>query len=313
MQLFSPDGYSVKPSQFFIRLIALLLLMLVGNIVFLGIAAVISLVVWGYNFFEHPELLVSFTNPDSLPIVKLFQALQTVGLFLIPGVIWAWFYTKPVKKSLHLRGVMGVEVVITMILLIILAIPMINWLAELNVQIVFPEWLKSLENTFRSSEARAEAFMVSLLKTDSVFVFFINLIVVAVLPAIAEEVFFRGVLQNEIERITQNSLWAVLITAFIFSAFHFQFFTFLPRFVLGIMLGLVYVWSRNLWVPVLLHFINNGLTVFAWFWFTPEVINKEIDTLGTYQNMWILTLLSIVLVGSVLYYVRNYFRKQYHN
>lgn len=310
MQLFSPNEYSIKPSQVIIRLIGLLLLMLVGNIVFIGISAFISYIVWGYNFFANPAFLTVLSNPDMLPIVKLFQALQTVGLFLFPGIVWAWFYTKPIKKSFMLGKFIRAEMVLFLFLLVLVAVPMINWLAELNGQIVFPDGLKSLEYSFRSNEARAESFMFALLKTDSVFVLFVNLFVVAVLPAVAEEVFFRGVLQNEIERSMRHSVWAVLITAFIFSAFHFQFFTFLPRFILGIILGLVYVWSRNLWMPIVFHFFNNAMTVIAWFWFSPEIINENIDTLGTYNNMWMLALLSTLVVSLFLYYVRYYFRKQ---
>lgn len=313
MQFISSTNNSGNVSQFLLRLLSLLILMLVGNMVFLGLSAFISIAVWDYNFFENPAMLTSFSNAEMLPIIKLFQALQTIGLFLIPGIVWAWFYTKPVHKSLMIGNSVRLEVVFAMLLLIIVAIPMINGLADINGALVFPDWLKELEQSFRSTENRAEHFMVALLKTDNVGIMLVNMFIVAVLPAVAEEVFFRGVLQNELERTFKNPIAAIVITAIIFSAFHFQFFTFLPRFILGMMMGLVYFWSRNIWVPIVLHFFNNALTVITWFWFSPEVINSSLDTVGTLNHYWVLSLLSTALVITVLYFTRWYFTKLHHS
>jgi membrane protease YdiL (CAAX protease family) len=87
----------------------------------------------------------------------------------------------------------------------------------------------------------------------------LNIMIIAVLPAISEELIFRGVFQKIFQNIFRSGHLAVWFTSFLFSAIHLQFYGFLPRFILGLIFGYLFLWSRNLWFPVIAHFINNAV------------------------------------------------------
>ncbi|WP_462281740.1 lysostaphin resistance A-like protein [Salinivirga cyanobacteriivorans] len=307
--------YHKRPTatQFLVRLLMLLFMMVAGNLIFVGLAAGVSIVVWDYNFFSQPEMLAQISNSSMLPVVRFFQAMQTIGMFLFPGIAWALLYDKPVMRGLDIKKSISTEAIFGTLLMVIVALPMINALAAINEALNLPEWLNALEQNFRSTEARAMEFMEALLNTESIGTLFINLLVIGVLPAISEEVLFRGVLQKEFNRITRKPILSVIIAAIVFAALHYQFFTFLPRVALGVMLGLVYLWSKNLWVPIALHFFNNGLSVLAWFWLSPEQIDGSVDNIGTPTFMWPLAIVSVILLVALMYGLHQHFRKHHHS
>ena len=88
-----------------------------------------------------------------------------------------------------------------------------------------------------------------------------NLLVFAVLAGICEEFFFQGSLQPLLTNWTKNPHIGILLTALIFSALHFQFYGFIPRFLLGVYLGYLFYWSRSLWLPILAHVLHNALSI----------------------------------------------------
>jgi hypothetical protein len=89
----------------------------------------------------------------------------------------------------------------------------------------------------------------------------LNLLVCALLPAVCEEFFFRGTLQQVLQRWCKNSHVAIWLTGFIFSAIHLQIDGFLARWLLGAYLGYLLVWSGSLWLPILAHFLHNALSI----------------------------------------------------
>jgi membrane protease YdiL (CAAX protease family) len=124
--------------------------------------------------------------------------------------------------------------------------------------------------------------------------------VIALIPAIGEELLFRGVIQGSIFKNT-NIHVAVLLTSIIFSAFHLQFYGFLPRMVLGILLGYSLAWSGSLWLPVLIHFINNGAAVvFAWFSGLDQLPFNQ-DLIGTEPgDEWIIASSFVMTAGAMI-------------
>ena len=114
---------------------------------------------------------------------------------------------------------------------------------------------------------------------DSTGQFLLGIIVIAVLPAVGEELLFRGCIQNQLFNITRNTHLAIWITAFFFSAIHVQFLGFVPRMLLGALFGYLYFWSGNLLVPMLAHFFNNGLQIFLLYAYQREGFTYNIDEL----------------------------------
>lgn len=103
--------------------------------------------------------------------------------------------------------------------------------------------------------------MVNMINLDNPAELAVSIFVLAFIPALCEEALFRGGFQNYMHRAT-GKLWrSVIVVSLIFSAIHFSAYGFLSRFVLGIVLGLLFAYSGKLWLPILAHFINNAAAV----------------------------------------------------
>ena len=120
------------------------------------------------------------------------------------------------------------------------------------------------------------------------------------MPAIGEEFFFRGVLQRLFSEWFRNAHVAIIVTAFIFSAIHFQFYGFIPRFLLGLFLGYMFYWSGTLWLPIIIHFINNGLAVLVAFLAARGLLNVDFETFGSSEN-WFVNVSSIVIISALIF------------
>ena len=134
----------------------------------------------------------------------------------------------------------------------------------------------------------------------------------ALLPALAEELSFRGTLQQIIckgqsDQIPSTKVHvAIWITAFIFSAIHMQFYGFVPRMLMGAMFGYIFVWTGSLWVPMTMHFVNNGLAVLAYYFFGQ---NSSADTIGTGATWWVgVVSLIITSLGLLIFYRKTHTR-----
>ena len=191
---------------------------------------------------------------------KSMQLILSLFSFLIPPVILGYmWYNKPME-AYSLNRKPSIKMVILAVLLIVALSPGINLLSYLNEQIGLPEFMKGIEQYFKDLEALAATLTEQMLKMNSTGDLLVNLFVMAVVPAFCEELYFRGTLQNIFSE-NRNKHAAIWIVAIIFSLIHFQMYGFIPRMILGALLGYLLVWSGSLWVPVIAHFTNNALAV----------------------------------------------------
>lgn len=192
--------------------------------------------------------------------------------------------------------------IVSTIFLILLAQPVIGWTGELNSHLSFPRWLAFLEEWMKRTELQGELITEAFLSTTSVKGLLVNVFMIALLPAFAEEILFRGTLASLLKSATRNVHVAVFISAFIFAAIHLQFYGFLPRFLLGMALGYLFFWSGSLWLPVVAHFTNNFLSVIVEFLYRSGYIRTNAEEFGTANETW-LTVLSLVAVSGILYFI----------
>ena len=184
-------------------------------------------------------------------------------------------------------------------LTLILAIPFLNALALFNSEMMLPQWMHSLEVRIKSMEETAGRLTGLFLTGGDGFTLALNMFMIAVLPALGEEFLFRGVIQRLLTEWTTNKHVGVWMAAFIFSFIHFQFYGFLPRFLLGLYFGYLLVWSSCIWVPVTGHFINNGVAVLYYHFSTKPMGETNMDKLGTskeYNYVLYLSIISTVLL-----------------
>ncbi len=126
-------------------------------------------------------------------------------------------------------------------------------------------------------ELSREAQEAALININSFSRYIISLIVIALLPAIFEEIFFRGCMQNIFTKWFKGPWLAILLTAFIFSIIHLSFYGFLVRFALGAVLGFIFYYSGSLWLSILFHFLFNGIQVTILYIMTMKGIKEAKD------------------------------------
>lgn len=199
-------------------------------------------------------------NLNQVNALKFLVFMQSFGGFLVPALLFAKLKF-PEGDFLRLNTKTSFILVILGIFILITSTPFIDLIYYLNQQMKLPAALSSLEKLINDAEHADDQLTTLLLKSPQTIDLFINLIVIAVIPAIAEELIFRGCVQQVLREWTKNTHIAIWGTAFIFSFIHFQFYGFVPRVLLGAMLGYLFVWSGSLWVPIIAHAFNNGAQV----------------------------------------------------
>ena len=125
---------------------------------------------------------------------------------------------------------------------------------------------------------------------------------IGIIPAIGEELFFRGVLQRIFSGMTRNYHWGIWITAVLFSLVHSKVFTFLPILILGALFGYLLVWTKSIWVPILAHFVNNTTAVLLYYLSNTGKIKEETLDYGAKSDVWPFVIISAVLTAGIIWY-----------
>lgn len=222
-------------------------------------------------------------NTREILILKFAQITYAIGLFVIPYFIYKWVsdnrydYTV-MKSSLNWKHTVLFAVTI------VLAVPFINAMAAWNSGISLPGFLADLEYWVRSKEEVANALIELFLSMNTPGDFVFNLVLIAFIPAISEELFFRGMMQPLVVKSIKNIHVAIWTTAFLFSFLHLQFLGFLPRMVLGAVLGYAAHWSGSLIVPMAGHLANNALALTLSWLAQRNLISSRFDTIGSERD-----------------------------
>ncbi|MCR5193673.1 MAG: CPBP family intramembrane metalloprotease [Bacteroidales bacterium] len=243
---------------------------------------------------------------DGVAAKMTMQVVTQVITFAGTAFFFAYlFYDKPLR-CLGLNSTHAIVVKLLMASLILVALlPVSDWLTRMNDSWHLPQSLASFEESMRSMGEKAQAELEVFLNRTSVGALIGNLFVLAFVPAICEELLFRGALQRLFCRMLSNHHVAIWITAALFSLFHGELFAFLPRFVLGAALGYLFYYSSSIWINVMAHFLNNALAVVLFY----LACNGYIDT-GFTESLnapWYLALLGLVvaIILFLLFFARN--------
>ena len=236
-----------------------------------------------------------YADPSMLTFLRGMLVIQFLSLYIIPVFLFARLCDSKPGDYLGLRSAHSIYFILGVVVLLV-ALPFVDWTGTINRSLI-PEstwigkWMKSMEE----DTAKQIAFM---LKGQSIKDLILNLIFVAVFAGVGEELFFRGVLQRLFIKAFKNPWPGILLAAFIFSAIHLQFYGFIPRFVLGILLGVIYWYSGSIWPAIIAHFAYDALAVVV-IHFKPEMADKDGVTVGV-ANQSILALVSLVLIISII-------------
>ena len=261
-----------------------------------------------------------FPQPFSLSSLKWIQLFQAAAMFLLPPLCMAYLWsTKPLEwlqlstpttkdfdsaeKSLSPQGKLGGKLIILAIGIMLVALPAINMLSYLNQQMVLPAFLEPLEAWMKAKEESATQLTEAFMAAHSLGGLIINLLLLAVLPAISEELTFRAVLQKLFtpqRNIASAQHIAIWCSAILFSAIHMQFYGFIPRMLMGALFGYALVWTGSLWIPIIMHLTNNAMAVLLYFTATRAGWDKAIlDTIGTNDTLWLGIASLFITIGGI--------------
>lgn len=281
------------------KLIFALFIILSSFLLTFLIGFLLAIPIFKVNLSELNSVLSDYSDPGNLKFLKYLQTIQSIGLFIVPAFVIGYLFN---KKSIHYLklNIRATPVTIVLCVLIFLsAIPMISALAHWNQNMHFPEWMSGIENWMIEKEESAKKLTESLLVMNSFGSFIFNLFMIAVLPAVGEELIFRGVFQRIFTEWTKNIHVGIIIAAILFSSMHIQFYGFIPRLVLGMLLGYLFYWSKSIWVPIIGHFVNNGAAV-TFYYFYKDEISSNVDSFGVNQDSYYALIISALVVGLAL-------------
>ncbi len=287
----------------FAQLMFTLFVMVATVLAFLVIGLIVAIPFFGLSTFTSSLSPEGMNSPESIGFLKYFQVLQSIGLFVVPPFILGLLFHGNFSDYLMINRTTRWQTYLLASISLLAIIPFINFLGDMNSQMKLPEALSGIENWMKTMEDAAKIMVEKFMKVDGVSGLMFNLFMIAVLPALGEELLFRGVIQRIFTNWTKNHHWSIWITAFLFSAMHMQFFGFLPRMFLGAMFGYLLVWTGTMWVPILAHFVNNTMGVLGYYFINKGVISKDIDEFGTGTEQIPLVMLSLSLVGVLLFLI----------
>jgi len=269
------------------------------------IALLIAMPVFNISISELSNYMSDYKNPDNVVFLKYLQTAQSVGLFIVPAFIIGYLMHQNTYVYLGFNVKINSQRAIGAVIIMLVALPLVNYLGVINSSMQLPEWLSGFEQWMKEKEAGAQGLTKAFLVMENQGQLIFNIFMIGLLPAIGEELIFRGIFQRIFTDWTKNIHWGIFIAAFLFSTMHFQFYGFLPRLLLGMLFGYLFYWSRSIWIPMLVHFVNNTTAVFAYY-FYPEKINQEVESFESVPGLEIFLILNAAIFALLLY---RFYRK----
>ena len=289
----------------FSQLMFSIFVVIVSFLVFLVASLVIAIPVFGLDSMLVIPTMDELNNPESIRVLKYFQVVQSIGVFIVPPFILAWLYHGKISEYLYLDKTINLASVLLVLVLSFAASPFINFIGEINANMQLPGWLSGVENWMKNAEDKAFELTEAFLKVETTGGLIFNIFMIAFLPAIGEELLFRGIIQRIFTNWTKNYHWGIWISALLFSTLHMQFYGFIPRMFLGVLFGYLLVWSGSMLLPIIAHFINNGVAVVAMYMIDKKLLSPEIEEIGSNSESYYLAVVSIVLIAVFMFMIKR--------
>ena len=253
------------------------------------------LLIFGIVFSSVLGVFIAMINGGEITDLKNLQIIQVLNQvigFLMPPVVYVMLVKdKPFNylgfRKLPAWSLLGIVAMFAVI-------PFLSWVTEWNDGIVFPESMRAIEEQLRGIQEKTEEVIKLFIGQGSLFS---SLLIIAALAAISEELLFRSVIQKALIKLFKNAHVAIIVTALIFSAFHGDFFGFIPRFILGLMLGYMFWLSGSIFPSMLMHFFNNATIVMLYYLNTRGFIDIDVEHFGSTDNVLVIILSLIVTVA----------------
>ena len=294
--------------------LVLLLFVFIGMFVgqFIGLLTMLPLAGVGMEALSDPNFLSNImADPAYKRAILIMNACVATCAFIVAPLVYLYAYAKkPLSIFFNNNNIITIPLLLT--IFIVVAFMTVNSIfIEWNAKMELPDFLRGFEAWAKRLEEQAQVLTQMMTRFDNKVDLMLALIVIGLVPAVGEELLFRGLIQNQLLGIAKNPHVAIWLAAIIFSAFHFQFYGFVPRMLLGALFGYLYYWSGNLLVPILAHLINNGLTLLLLYMYQHGSIAFDIESEASVPLGNII--FSLALGVALMVYFRQFFATRVKN
>jgi uncharacterized protein len=234
-------------------------------------------------------------KPENSNYAQLAQIIGTLVMMFIPSVAFILICHKKFLWAGFSRHFNFTQIIIGFFLIVAA-----NYFAEPFAEVTksILSYFPSVDKLAASAEKLYSDAIASMSNLKGWGQFFAGVFIVAFLPAMFEELLFRGVMQNLFVRWVKRPVLAIVIVSILFSLIHASYYLFISRFVLGYVLGLMFYYTKNIWVNIFAHFMNNLIVLSVLFYFN---MNKkpvsDINDLGPKIPVWSLIVTFAILYG----------------
>jgi len=267
--------------------VTILIIMTVGMIMF-SLLFILGSFIAGVDISEISGEFLADMGEENLNLLRYLMIIQEIAILFVPALMVRSLLLPGNQKSLK-----------------DIARPPVNEMI-FEGDMKLPVWLSGVEEWISSKENEANGLISLLITSDTIGLMFLNIFILAVLPAICEELLFRGVFQRIFYGFFRSPHSAIWIISFLFSFLHLQFYGFLPRLILGLTFGYLYYWSGTLWLPMLAHFVNNAVPVVFNHFQTLESAGPD-PNIALWKDLIILPV-PLTIAVLILLYFRNKFK-----
>lgn len=281
------------------RVIFTILLILVSLFTVLFLGLLLAMPFSGMGFTALTQLPTDYSDPASMNLLRYMQVLQSAGLFIVPALLAGWLFGGNPLRFLGLSRSPGLLIWLLTTTLMFSLLPFVSEMIAFNEAMKLPEALRGMESWMKMAEASAARLMEAFIRMDGPGLLLFNLFMIAILPAVGEELLFRGLLQRLFRDWTGNVHVAIILSATLFAAMHMQFYGVIPRMVLGMLFGYLYWWSGSLWIPIWAHLLNNGMVVVVAYLSQHGLFDGNYEHFGSTDNL-LVVLLSMVVSGAMI-------------
>ena len=233
--------------------------------------------------------------------MRIAQGLSSIMMFVVPPIVY--YYLTRKEHQMHALGFRKLAhpwwLILIGVALMFVSIPFTTRLTTWNEGMNFGPTFQKLEDYLKALEEAAQATTEKMLNVSTIGGLLLNLLIIALIPAVGEEMTFRGVLQQSLTRRLNPHL-AIILSAAIFSFIHFQFYGFLPRMFLGILLGYMFYITGSLWTSILMHFVNNGTAVLLYYLDNKGTIDVDVDHFGA-MSLGVTALSAMTVAGVIVW------------
>ena len=288
-------------------LLILLGLVLIGMVVGSILQILVMLPLTGVD-----NLSKILTNPEDVPnawlALILGQGLASFVLFIGVGwLYWQVIERKPMS-ALNFKLLPPAYIFLFVVIIQVCLLPFNSWLQTINSEMKLPKSLAGLEEFMKNMESQMGELTGMMTNFSSIWQLFLAILVIGIIAGVGEELIFRGLVQRKLWLGTGNIHIAIWGAAFIFSFIHFQFYGFLPRMLLGALLGYLYFWTGNLWVSIFAHAFNNSFAVVMIYLENHEIISPDLEKMENVPFQAVI--ISLVLTLVLLFYFRKLVEKE---